>query len=285
MNRRAAIALHKNELDTLGVEVLTMQKTDNCIQDAHRDDHYMLILLQKGTISLEVDFTPIRFKGPSLCFVAPGQVHRYLERKHFSGFFIFIDTSLVADQYRGIFATYEHFRQVVPISEDDLMFSCTLFLNQLLSQERHSLSAAIVASQVHTLLGIASAHVMQSGVAGETNIGQRYNIAKQFKQLIKENFKTLKQVQQYAAALNITPLYLNEVIKELTGFPASFWIQQEVILEAQRMLYYTSLDVKQIAWELGYEDHAYFSRFFKKHTGMTALAFRTKNHDLSNHAH
>ncbi len=77
-----------------------------------------------------------------------------------------------------------------------------------------------------------------------------------------------------AAQLHITPLYLNEIVKEITGFPASYWIHQEIMLEAKRLLYYTNLDVKQIAFDLGYEDHAYFSRFFKKNTGLTAGEFR-----------
>lgn len=84
--------------------------------------------------------------------------------------------------------------------------------------------------------------------------------------------------------LNITPLYLNEIVKEITGFPASYWIQQETILEARRLLYYTDLDIKQIAYRLGYDDHAYFSRFFKKSTGNTASQFRNKNHYLSNNS-
>lgn len=97
-----------------------------------------------------------------------------------------------------------------------------------------------------------------------------------FRQLIKEQYKDCKLVKDYAALLNITPLYLNEVMKEISGFAASYWIHQEIVLEAQRLLYYTGLDIKEIAFELGYEDHAYFSRFFKKNTGMTASSFRNK---------
>ncbi|GAA5087448.1 hypothetical protein GCM10023210_10290 [Chryseobacterium ginsengisoli] len=94
--------------------------------------------------------------------------------------------------------------------------------------------------------------------------------------MIQIHYKELKQVKEYASLLNITPLYLNEIVKEITGFSASHWIHQEIILEAQRLLYYTDLDIKQIAFQLGYEDHAYFSRFFKKNTGNTASQFRER---------
>lgn len=285
MKKPVEIALHTNELDTFGVDVLPMQKADESLHEAHRDDHYMLIIQQKGMTEFEIDYTAVRIKGASLCFVTPGQVHRYFKRTNLSGWYVFIDTSLVPDQYREIFDTYQHFRQVVDIDKDDLLFAGTLLLAQLLNQEPHVLTRSIVASQVHALVGMAVARILQSSPAAHPVNGQPYNIAKQFKQLIRANFKTIKQVQHYASALNITPLYLNEVIREITGFTASSWIQQEILIEAQRMLVYTALDVKQIAWELGYEDHTYFSRFFKKHTGMTALEFRFKNHDMSNHPH
>lgn len=285
MKKPSKITFHQNELDTYGVEVLPMTKLDDSVQDAHRDDHYMLILLQKGTIEIEIDFHPVIFKGPSLCIVTPGQVHRYLQRKNIAGYFLFIDTKFVTNQYREIFATYEHIRQVAAIHKEDMLFASTLILAQLLSQQEHALSKSLIASQTNTILGITAAHIIQSQSAHYPLSGQRYNIVKQFKQCISTHYKTMKQVQDYAAMLNITPLYLNEVIKEMTGYPASFWIQQEIVLEAQRMLVYTSQDVKQIAWELGYEDPTYFSRFFKKNTGMTALAFRAENHGLSNHSH
>lgn len=74
--------------------------------------------------------------------------------------------------------------------------------------------------------------------------------------------------------LNVSESYLNEALKKTTGFPVSYWILHEVMLEARRMLYYTELNVKQIARGLGYPDPAYFSRLFSKAAGLTPLAFR-----------
>lgn len=285
MKKPSQITLHKNELNAYGVDLVSMDKLDENVKAAHRDDHYMLIIQQKGTTKIEIDFSPVTLQGPSCCFVTPGQVHRYLQRKNLQGWFAFIDPSLVTDQYRDVFDTHQHLRQTVNVKKDDILFSVTRILEELLSQLPHALSRSIITSQTHTLLGITASRILQSQSSNQPINGQRYNIAKQFKQLIRQHYRSEKQVQQYAAQLNITPLYLNEIVKDITGFPASFWIQQEIILEAQRMLCYTAQDIKQIAWDLGYEDHAYFSRFFKKNTGITALEFRTKNHDLSNHTH
>lgn len=83
----------------------------------------------------------------------------------------------------------------------------------------------------------------------------------------------------YAKSLNISTPYLNECVKTATGNSVSYHIQQRVILEAKRLLYHSNKSIKEIAGELGYDDYSYFIRLFVKITGMTPLAFRTKNFD------
>jgi AraC-like DNA-binding protein len=99
-------------------------------------------------------------------------------------------------------------------------------------------------------------------------------IARDFKRLLKENLKLKKSPSYYAAMLNISEAYLNEVIKKITGFTVGYWIRYYVILEAKRLLLYTEMDVKEIAYSLGYENYTYFSRLFKQTAGITPLTFR-----------
>ena len=61
--------------------------------------------------------------------------------------------------------------------------------------------------------------------------------------------------------------------------PVSYWIQHELVLEAKRLLYYSDLTVKEVAFALGYDDHAYFSRLFSKVTGMSPGSFRKSTHE------
>lgn len=90
---------------------------------------------------------------------------------------------------------------------------------------------------------------------------------------------TAKRPTENAEQLNISTSYLNECVKNTTGHSVSYHIQQRVILEAQRLLYYSDGSVKEIATELGYDDYPYFSRLFTKVAGMSALAFKNKNRD------
>jgi len=96
----------------------------------------------------------------------------------------------------------------------------------------------------------------------------------QFKLLIEKNYQTQKNVSSYAEMLNMNPSCLNEVAKRTTGITAGELIRNRVIDETKKLLYSSSLSGKEIAFEMGFDDPAYFSRFFKKYTGTTLKEFR-----------
>ena len=104
-------------------------------------------------------------------------------------------------------------------------------------------------------------------------------VTKAFRKTLEHNYIAEKRPVDYAQKLNISTPYLNECVKNTTGFSVSHHIQERIILEAKRLLYYSHKSVKEIASELGFDDYPYFSRLFTKVTGMTALAFRNKNVD------
>lgn len=101
-----------------------------------------------------------------------------------------------------------------------------------------------------------------------------FSLNKKFRQLLHHNYKTLKRPSDYAGLLNVSVSYLNGTIKLATGFSVSQLIRKEIIWEAQRLLYYTDLSIKEIGLLLGYEDQKYFNRLFKKASLLTPGEFR-----------
>lgn len=99
-------------------------------------------------------------------------------------------------------------------------------------------------------------------------------ITGKFKELIHDHIKTQHQVNFYASMLNVTPNHLNKCVKTVTGKSAVKWIDENILLEAKYLLFQTTLSVGEIASQVGHEDHSYFSRFFKKHEGITPLQYR-----------
>lgn len=272
--RKQSIPIHVAELEANGIEIHPISGNIAPYQMPHRDDHYMFIILQAGSLLMEVDFKELPIAGSALCFVAPGQVHRYLSFGDAQGWFLFADANLLSVQSRDVFSACFNAGQIAAVEKDDAVFKLLPILEEVVGNDLIPLREKLISSVTDSLTTLIASGILKGQHFAPMIGGQKYNSVIRFKKLTAENYGTLKQVKDYAEMLNISPLYLNEIVKEITGFPASYWISQEVILEAKRMLYYTSLDVKQIAYSLGYEDHAYFSRYFKKHVGMTALTFR-----------
>ncbi|BAV07084.1 AraC-type DNA-binding protein [Filimonas lacunae] len=274
--KKQAIAIHRDELKNTGVDVAPLGEQSECVQLPHRDDHYMFMIQQKGSCVWELDFNEVKLSGTSLGYVAPGQVHRYVRHTNSVGWLVFVTPERISAQYREILSTYQHIQQVVAVPKNHAAFTITPLLIDARNEDATLLRKTICHSLVDVLAGLVASGIAQAHQAVGLIGSQKYHTVLRFKQLVIAHYKEKKLVKDYSALLNLTPLYLNEVVKEITGFPASYWIQESILLEAKRLLHYTTLDVKQVAYELGYDDHAYFSRFFKKHTGMTATAFRNR---------
>ncbi len=97
---------------------------------------------------------------------------------------------------------------------------------------------------------------------------------KRFTQLVNQNFNRQLKLSTYASELGITEPYLNNICQQLLGKNAKQIVQQRVILEAKRHLIYTVQSISQIAYKLGFNDPAYFSRFFKRITRETPKDYR-----------
>lgn len=96
----------------------------------------------------------------------------------------------------------------------------------------------------------------------------------QFKGLLEEHFREERGAEFYAQAMNLTVARLNRFCRLFLDRTASQAVRDRVILEAKRLLTFSPQSVQEIAFELGYEDPAYFSRMFRKETGRSPQEFR-----------
>lgn len=100
-----------------------------------------------------------------------------------------------------------------------------------------------------------------------------------FMKLVEIHFREERNLAFYASALGLTSKYLSAVIKEVSGCQFTYWIDEPLITEAKKLLYYTDKSIKQISQELGFLDQSKFGRFFKNITGISPSLFRTFKDD------
>lgn len=94
--------------------------------------------------------------------------------------------------------------------------------------------------------------------------------------LIAARLRSRWRVADYADALGMTPTHLSRVTRAEAGLSASRYIERHLFREARRLLAYTRMGVGEIAFALGFEDAAYFSRAFRRHEGEPPLAYRDR---------
>lgn len=103
----------------------------------------------------------------------------------------------------------------------------------------------------------------------------RLDVVRMFNLLLEGHYKTQHEVQFYAHALNKSSKTLSNLFALLSFPPPSKLIQERIILESKRYLYYTNKPAKEIAYTLGFASPAHFSRFFKQNTGRNISSFRS----------
>jgi AraC family transcriptional regulator, transcriptional activator of pobA len=97
-----------------------------------------------------------------------------------------------------------------------------------------------------------------------------------FQTLLEQHFLEHWTVSQYAGSMSITPTHLSRITRSATGRAASHLIIERIVREARRNLAYTNLPISMIAYTLGFNDPAYFSRLFSEATGLSPRSFREK---------
>ena len=99
-------------------------------------------------------------------------------------------------------------------------------------------------------------------------------ILQNLKEAIENDFKSKRTPKEYAVLLNISPNALAKITKRHFNKTLTDLIAERIIIEAKRELYLTSKSIKEVAYELGYDDEYYFSRFFKKNVNIPPQVYR-----------
>lgn len=243
----------------------------------HRHDRHSFYLLEKGTITIEIDFKKYNVKSPSVIYMHPSQVHRVLHFKKVAVTSLAISNANIKPKY------LELLDEIAPASPLPLNKDTYSIISETVSLclrhakwRQNKLHLSILNDSCNACIGLVASQYIE--IRKDVHTKSRFEIVtRRFIKLLEGNYITLRRPAQYAGQLHISTAYLNECVKKVTGFSVSYHIQQRIILEAKRLLYHSDKSVKEIAFELGYDNYPYFSRLFIKVSGMNPLAFRNKN--------
>lgn len=239
--------------------------------EPHRHDYYELFYFQKSGGEHEIDFKPFEIESATFQLVVPGQVHQMKRAPGSMGFvFLFTNEDIIESK-----AVMDFLLDHASHSVEERSPCCYFEQNEanLIEQiiidafeNNASMSPGILR---HTLTGLCLR--MIDRMPKNESVGS--SAYSQFRQLLVNNFREMRTVAAFAEELNLTPKGLNELVKKYTGRTASDHIYKQVILEAKRLLLLGS-SVKEVAFNLLFDDPAHFSKFFKKQVGISPADFR-----------
>ncbi|WP_419701396.1 AraC family transcriptional regulator [Mucilaginibacter sp. NFX135] len=259
-------------------------KLDPAFLLPHRKDYYLFVLVKKGDNRHWVDFTPYTIKPDTFYFTVPQQVHLKEHAGQMEGFMAsFTDEFLQLEENRTL--------KQLPIIQNPagahellLTTADVDFIEDVMRKMVAEFNAdgtwrnQMLTSWLRVLVIYLSR--LYAEQFSESCLTLSYCLLKSFQEFIGKHYDTLHEVADYANLLNLTPGYLNDVIKQQSGKTAITHIHERLIVEAKRRLLHTELSVKQIADELGFDDAAYFNRFFKRIAGTPPAGYREQIREM-----
>ncbi len=242
-------------------------------REPHRHDYFEFFFFEKGGGYHKIDFIDFPIESQSVHIVAPGQVHQVYRELDSSGYvFLFQLTALEAPKlienflYEHAFLSADELSPTYRIEDEQFAYLAGNVKN---IKEYFQSDSAIDKLRLQNDIQSLCVECMRQ----KNLVSSKDSVYIQFRKSLKENFRTLKKVKDYANLLNISESKLNETVKKQTGSTASEVIYTQIIMEAKRLLI-TGISIKETAYELLFEDPAHFSKFFKSQTGLSPSEFR-----------
>lgn len=249
----------------------------------HKHDYYTCLFVEKGTIEILVDLEKITIGENTLHILFPGQVHQFIQASPLTAYYLSLDCFLASEEVRNVLEQSIAEQIIIKFSETESQWFKSLLDLIMTSKESksdlntHDLNILAIQALATSFI-IQATYLYQAKEQKNSTIHSvnQINITKRFMQMVRRFFKEYKRPAEYAHFMNLSVGYLNDTVREVTGFSLSHFIQRQVMLEAQKLLYYSELSVKEISVLLGYEDHKYFNRLFRKSTGIPPGEFRQR---------
>lgn len=251
-------------------------------EEKHRHDFYEIIWLKNGEGVHQIDLQEHPYSGSVVFILSPGQIHRIHQTKPSEGYVVKFLPSvfhLEKDFANYILDTCLFDEQsacpVIPIQEtlqhslEDVFLNLTHEFRNPETDSDNMVSSYLKILITH--INRSKRHKLKDAMVSHD---PAYALFRSFKLAIEKHYRHEHSVQFYAEQLNTQARTLNSLSRKYAIRSAGELIQDRILLEAQRSIYHDYRTIKEICFDLGFEDPAYFTRFFKKHTGLSPQQFK-----------
>ncbi|MBQ0049309.1 MAG: AraC family transcriptional regulator [Bacteroidales bacterium] len=281
-------------------DFLMTSEINDCSPHVH--SFYEILWFQEGEGKHIVDFIEYDVKPNTIFFLSPGQIHHFDEHVDkekgicdYKGLTIKMCTDFLRESAAGpqdigstmlkynafhTFDTAPFYNIDEHTAENLSILVRQMELEALRGKEFGNIE--ILRSFLCILLVMIQRHGTQEHTMHLDSLKPSHQLFVQFRRLVEKEFTRLHSVQEYADRLNVAVRTLNKCVNECSKKSPLAFINDRIILEAKRMVRYSTMMIKEIAFELGYDDPSYFVKLFKRQTGHLPSDFRELS-NVTNH--
>ncbi len=247
----------------------------------HRHKYYELVIITacvEGDYSHNIDFITYPLQAGRIYFIAPGQAHAWnikTYNKEYKGFLVTFNEDFILNGNKAL--ERELLKLFDPLDTEPYIdfepnaFSTIFPTMPILEQEylKKTSNYALLRSLLESLLHYMSALKLDKHETLDFNCQRLVDVRK----LIEKYYKEERHVDFYARKMDLSAKRLNEIARELSGQTITQLIHRRLLLEAKREIISQTKTIHTVSDELGFENPSYFSRFFKKHEGISPSEF------------
>lgn len=245
--------------------------------EAHRHEYWEIVWCLDDIGMQSIDFVSYQNKAGRLFTIAPGQVHlssptgnnvRLLVFAHG-----FVETNKRSTRLvERVFSTRDERAPYLDCEPEGFSYLLNVF--QLVQEEcsREESDWAMVESLLNCFLR----YLLRYSSTSSSEVKERDPRVGKIIDLVEQNYRNQRSCKFYAAALSLTNKRINEIVKSELGKTVTQLIHDRIILEANRELAFSNATIKAIALELGFNDPAYFSRFYQSNMQESPAQFRLR---------
>lgn len=223
----------------------------------HLHGFYEIIWFQKGSGTHYVDFNQYPIAPGTIFFISPGQIHSFDTKHDQEGYVLKICAEL-----------FDDFVSLSCVTVQDKDSAALEMLIGAMQEELKKEDSLGHREALHALVKLFVIMVRRSYAEINPSAPNPHKVSYKaflnFRKLIEENYCRLHTVKDYASLLNVSSKTLTLYVNECSKYSPLELINNRIILEAKRLLRYSVLSVKEIAFRLGFEDPSYFAKFFKR---------------------
>ena len=252
---------------------------DENLPEYFRTSHYALLFITQGTLSGKFNLRDIELRAPAAVYVFNDHVLHYnnstpdLKARLLSFSPVIADELSLSLDFEKLHFAYA--RPSLQLDESNMQVIMSYLdliadLMQIESPKRHTTIVQLIRSLTYFIFEFYT-----DSLSLQKPLSRAEELAGRFLSLIDSQCHKHHDIKWYADELHLTPIYISNVVKQVTGNTAGDNITNCLVRQAKSLLLTSTLSVQQISDRLGFQNQSHFGTFFRRAVGVSPKAFRT----------